>query len=208
VCGPRLLLLEYGRAHVRPHGPANRIRGRSTVAERILSSKSDLTRRFSAVIPVRCSGYRFFYSRPDSRMAATHGGVTRRWSDLKKVSNAPGRGISICGDVTNSSEKSCCATEPRLAWKKPGRGAGKTDHAKFAIERPFRATDADWTPAARCVSAKAKRMRLDARVNFRGWKMVSYYIPYASVRDERVNGVLRWKSWALRILLRADLSIF
>lgn len=42
-------------------------------------------------------------------------------------------------------------------------------------------------------------MRLDARVNFRGWRMVSY-TTYASVR-ERVNGVLALEVMGFAILL-------
>lgn len=149
-----------------------------------------------SVILQETGGYRFFYSRRIQNGGTTVGIIAVE-VDLKKFERA-WAGISDAVIVTSSTGEILLATE--LRWR------GKTEEEALAnqtpqgaIERAIQAT-ADWTalPADAYLQGEAV-MRLEARVNFRGWKMVSY-TTYASVR-ERVNGVLALEVMGFAILL-------
>ena len=154
-----------------------------------------------SVILQDTGGYRFFYSRRIQNGGTTVGIIAVE-VDLKKFERA-WAGISDAVIVTSSTGEIILATE--LRWR------GKTEEEALAnqtpqgaIERAIQAT-ADWTalPADAYLQGEAV-MRLEARVNFRGWKMVSY-TTYASVR-ERVNGVLALEVMGLRFFWRSHFT--
>ena len=149
-----------------------------------------------SVIRQDAGGYRFFYSRRIQNGGTTVGVIAVE-VDLKKFERA-WAGISDAVIVTNSSGEILLATEPRWRGKTEAEALEKQT-PQSAIERAIQAT-ADWTalPPDAYLQGEAV-MRLDARVNFRGWKMVSY-TTYASVR-ERVNGVLALEVMGFAILL-------
>ncbi|WP_298863747.1 ATP-binding protein [uncultured Sulfitobacter sp.] len=141
-------------------------------------------------------GYSFFYSRRIQNGGTTVGVIAVE-VDLKKFERA-WAGISDAVIVTSSTGEIILATEPR--WRgKTEEEALANQTPQSAIERAIQAT-ADWTalPPDAYLQGEAV-MRLDARVNFRGWRMVSY-TTYASVR-ERVNGVLALEVMGFAILL-------
>ena len=149
-----------------------------------------------SVIRDESAGYRFFYSRRVQNGGTTVGVIAVE-VDLKKFERA-WAGISDAVIVTDSNGQILLATEPRWRGKTEAEAlANQTPQS--AIERAIQAT-ADWTalPADAYLQGEAV-MRLDARVNFRGWRMVSY-TTYASVR-ERVNGVLALEVMGFAILL-------
>ena len=149
-----------------------------------------------SVIRQESAGYRFFYSRRIQNGGTTVGVIAVE-VDLKKFERA-WAGISDAVIVINSSGEILLATEPRWRGKTEAE-ALDNQTPQSAIERAIQAT-ADWTalPPDAYLRGEAV-MRLDARVNFRGWKMVSY-TTYASLR-ERVNGVLALEVMGFAILL-------
>ncbi|WP_439523500.1 sensor histidine kinase [Marivita sp.] len=117
--------------------------------------------------------------------------------DLAKFERA-WAGISDAVLVTNSEGEIILATEPR--WRgQTVETALERQPADSAIERAIRAT-ADWTavPADAYFQGEAV-MRIEGRIPFRGWNMVSF-TTYASVR-ERVNAVLALEIMVFAILL-------
>ncbi len=117
--------------------------------------------------------------------------------DLAKFERA-WAGISDAVLVTNSEGEIILATEPR--WRgQTIATALERQPADSAIERAIRAT-ADWTalPADAYFQGEAV-MRIEGRIPFRGWNMVSF-TTYASVR-ERVNAVLALEIMGFAILL-------
>ncbi|MEP3233251.1 MAG: hypothetical protein ABJO30_10525, partial [Hyphomicrobiales bacterium] len=124
-------------------------------------------------------GYAFHYSR---RVQSGNEvlGVISVEVDLQKFERA-WAGISDAVIVENSEGQIILATEPR--WR-----GGTEDEAlarqnpQSAIERAIRVT-ADWTalPADAYLQGEAV-MRLENRVAFRGWRIVSF-TTYASVRE-------------------------
>lgn len=113
-------------------------------------------------------------------------------------------GIADAVVVTDSEGAIILATEPR--W----RGLSLPDalsvrSAPSAIQRAFQVT-ADWTspPADAYLQGRAV-MRSEARIPFRGWKMISF-TTYASTR-ERVNAVLALEIMAFAILLAATFYV-
>ncbi len=117
--------------------------------------------------------------------------------DLAKFERA-WAGISDAVLVTNSEGEIILATEPR--WRgQTVATALERQPADSAIERAIRAT-ADWTalPADAYFQGEAV-MRIEGRIPFRGWNMVSF-TTYASVR-ERVNAVLALEIMGFAILL-------
>ena len=149
-----------------------------------------------SVIKQDSGTYRFFYSRRIQNGGTTIGVIAVE-VDLKKFERA-WAGISDAVIVINSSGEILLATEPR--WRGLTEAEALDNQTpQNAIERAIQAT-ADWTalPPDAYLRGEAV-MRLDARVNFRGWKMVSY-TTYASVR-ERVNGVLALEVMGFAILL-------
>ena len=141
-------------------------------------------------------GYGFVYSRR-VQMGPDVLGVITVEVDLQKFGRA-WAGISDAVIVTDSTGTIILTTEPR--WR------GRTEEEALArqtpqnaIQRAIQAT-ADWTalPPDAYLQGEAV-MRLESRIPFRGWKMVSF-TTYASVR-ERVNGVLALEIMGFAILL-------
>jgi two-component system C4-dicarboxylate transport sensor histidine kinase DctB len=140
--------------------------------------------------------YQFTYSRK-IQADNTLIGVIVVHVDLRKY-EASWAGISDAVFVANSEGRIMLATEPRWRGLTEAEALADTS-APSAIERAIRAT-ADWTalPADAYLRGEAV-MRMEARIPFQGWRMVSFS-PYASVR-ERVNGVLALEIMGFAILL-------
>ncbi|MEQ6248153.1 ATP-binding protein [Sulfitobacter sp. HNIBRBA3233] len=149
-----------------------------------------------SVIAGETGAYDFFYSRRIQSGGATVGVIAVE-VDLRKFERA-WAGISDAVIVTDSNGEILLATEPRWRGKTEADALAKQT-PQSAIERAIQAT-ADWTalPPDAYLQGEAV-MRLEQRVNFRGWRMVSY-TTYASVR-ERVNGVLALEVMGFAILL-------
>ncbi|QUJ77718.1 sensor histidine kinase [Sulfitobacter albidus] len=149
-----------------------------------------------SVIEQEAGGYAFYYSRRIQSGGNTVGVIAVE-VDLRKFERA-WAGISDAVIVTNSTGQILLATEPR--WRgRTEEEALANQPPRGAIERAIQAT-ADWTalPPDAYLQGEAV-MRLESRINFRGWRMVSY-TTYASVR-ERVNGVLALEVMGFAILL-------
>lgn len=141
-------------------------------------------------------GYRFVYSKRIQSGGNTLG-VIAVDVDLQKFERA-WAGISDAVIVTDSTGEIILATSPR--WRGLTEPEALSDTTpQTAIERAIKAT-ADWTalPPDAYLQGEAV-MRLETRIPFRGWRMVSY-TTYASVR-ERVNGVLALEVMGFAILL-------
>ena len=141
-------------------------------------------------------GYEFTYSRAVVADGKTLG-VIVVGADLNRLERS-WAGISDAVAVTDSEGQIILATEPR--WRgltMPEALAVRS--APSAIQRAFQVT-ADWTsfPADAYVQGRAV-MQSEARVPFRGWRMISF-TTYASIR-ERVNAVLAMEIMALALLL-------
>lgn len=147
-------------------------------------------------------GYEFTYSRAVVSDGKTLG-VIVVGADLTQIERS-WAGISDAVAVTDSIGNIILSTEPR--W----RGltmpeALEVRSAPSAIQRAFQVTT-DWTtpPADAYLSGRAV-MRSEARIPFRGWKMISF-TTYASIR-ERVNAVLALEIMGFAILLAASFYI-
>ncbi len=107
-------------------------------------------------------------------------------------------GISDAVAVTNSEGVIILSTEPRWRGLTVAEAQAVRD-APSAIRRAFQVT-ADWTssPADAYVQGRAV-MQSEARVPFRGWRMISF-TAYSSVR-ERVNAILALQIMGFAILL-------
>ncbi|MBV0911751.1 sensor histidine kinase [Anianabacter salinae] len=141
-------------------------------------------------------GFEFAYSRRVQDGGQLLGVIVVK-VDLRKFEQS-WAGIADAVLLTNSEGRIILATEPR--W----RGltvdeALEARSAPSAILRAIQAT-ADWTalPADAFFTGEAL-MRLESRVPFQGWRMVSF-TTYASVR-ERVNSVLALEIMGFAILL-------
>ncbi|MBW4983402.1 sensor histidine kinase [Mameliella sp. CS4] len=136
-------------------------------------------------LPQETGNFSFTYARRMESGGETVG-VIMVEVDLAKFERA-WAGITDAVMVTNSEGLIILATEPR--W----RGLTPTDAlqrqpADGAIERAIRAT-ADWTAQQADAYLRGEAvMRIDGRIPFRGWTLVTF-TTYASVR-ERVNAVL------------------
>ena len=118
-------------------------------------------------------------------------------ADLRKFEQT-WAGISDAVIVSNSEGTIILSTEPR--WRGlPEEEALEAQSPVSAIERAIRAT-ADWTllPADAYLFGQPV-MRLESRIPFRGWRMVSF-TPYASIR-EKVNSVLALEIMAFALVL-------
>ncbi|MBK4214637.1 sensor histidine kinase [Paracoccus caeni] len=140
--------------------------------------------------------YEFTYSRAVVSDGRTLG-VIVVGVDLSRLEKS-WAGISDAVAVTDSEGNIILATEPR--WR--GRTlpeALEVRSAPSAIQRAFQVT-ADWTapPADAYLQGRAV-MQSEARVPFRGWRMISF-TTYASIR-ERVNAVLALEIMGFAILL-------
>ena len=142
------------------------------------------------------AGFDFTYSRSivvDGRSV----GVIAVAVDLQKYERA-WTGFQDAVLVTDSEGTVILATEPR--WRGlPLADAMAAREAPTAIGRALQAT-ADWAqnPPDAYLSGQAV-MKTEARVPFRGWRMVTF-TAYDSVR-ERVNGVLALEIMGFAILL-------
>ncbi|MCR9275839.1 MULTISPECIES: sensor histidine kinase [Mameliella] len=136
-------------------------------------------------LPQETGNFSFTYARRMESGGETVG-VIMVEVDLAKFERA-WAGITDAVMVTNSEGLIILATEPR--W----RGLTPTDAlqrqpAEGAIERAIRAT-ADWTAQQADAYLRGEAvMRIDGRIPFRGWTLVTF-TTYASVR-ERVNALL------------------
>lgn len=136
-------------------------------------------------LPQETGNFSFTYARRMESGGETVG-VIMVEVDLAKFERA-WAGITDAVMVTNSEGLIILATEPR--W----RGLTPTDAlqrqpADGAIERAIRVT-ADWTAQQADAYLRGEAvMRIDGRIPFRGWTLVTF-TTYASVR-ERVNAVL------------------
>lgn len=148
------------------------------------------------LVEQEAGGYGFFYSRRVQSGSEVIGVIVVE-VDLQKFGRA-WAGISDAVIVTDSTGAIILTTEPR--WR------GRTEIEALArqtpqnaIQRAIQAT-ADWTalPPDAYLQGEAV-MRLETRIPFRGWKMVSF-TTYSSVR-ERVNGVLALEIMGFAILL-------
>lgn len=141
-------------------------------------------------------GYNFMYSRSvvvDGRPT----GVIAVAVDLMKYERA-WAGFQDAVMVTDSEGTVILATEPR--WRGlPLAQATAASDSPSAFGRALQVT-ADWAqnPPDAYVQGQAA-MKTEARVPFRGWRMVTY-TAYDSVR-ERVNGVLALEIMGFAILL-------
>ena len=141
-------------------------------------------------------GFRFLYSRRIQDGGNTLGVIAVE-VDLQKFERA-WAGISDAVIVMDSTGDIILATSPR--WRGLTEAEALANHTpQTAIERAIKAT-ADWTalPPDAYLQGEAV-MRLESRIPFRGWRMISY-TTYASVR-ERVNAVLALEVMGFAILL-------
>lgn len=141
-------------------------------------------------------GYEFSYSRAvlsENRVV----GVIVVSAELQKFERV-WAGISEAVSVIDSENRVILTTEPH--WRGLALGdalAGRP--APSALERAFQAT-ADWAndPPDAYVGGEAV-MRNDARIPFRGWRLVSF-TTYDSIR-EKVNTVLALEIMGFAVLL-------
>ena len=141
-------------------------------------------------------GFGFTYSRRIQK-AGTTLGVIAVEVDLQKFERA-WAGISDAVMVMNSTGEIILATAPR--WRGMTEPEALAGHdPRSAIERAIKAT-ADWTalPPDAYLQGEAV-MRLENRIPFRGWRMVSF-TTYQSVR-EKVNAFLALEVMVFAILL-------
>ncbi|MDH5798370.1 MAG: ATP-binding protein [Paracoccaceae bacterium] len=119
-------------------------------------------------------------------------------ADLRKF-EASWRGISDVVIVTDSEGQIILATEP--LWRGLGeREALSTQPNMNAVERAMRATqEMTATSSADGYFRGEPMLRLENRIAFRGWRIVSF-TPYTAVR-ERVNGVLALEIMGIAIFL-------
>ncbi|MEM9899892.1 MAG: ATP-binding protein [Pseudomonadota bacterium] len=148
------------------------------------------------VVDLETGAKRFTYSRKITSERET-AGVISVAVDLQKYEQS-WSGIADAVLVTDTSGQIILATEP--LWR--GRTIEEALAAQSppsAIERALKAT-ADWSflPPDAYVLGEAV-MRSEARIPFRGWRIVSF-TTYSSVR-ERVNGVLALEIMAFALIL-------
>ncbi len=150
---------------------------------------------FSAVEGVTGAS-EFVYSRAvlaDGKLV----GVIVVGADLARYERA-WAGISDAVAVLDSAGKIVLATEPRWRGLTMDEALAARS-APSAIERALQAT-ADWANDAPDAWVLGQAvMRTEARVPFRGWRMVAF-TPYSSVRD-RVNAVIALEIMGFAILL-------
>ena len=141
-------------------------------------------------------GYAFAYSRAvlsDNRLV----GVIVVGAELAKYERQ-WAGIADAVAVTDSEGRVILATEPRWRGLAVDEALSVRD-APSAIARAFQATT-DWAGTAPDAYLGGEAvMRSEARVPFRGWRIISF-TTYASVR-ERVNAVLALEIMGFAILM-------
>lgn len=139
-------------------------------------------------------GFRFTYARRMESGGDTVGVIVVE-VDLAKFERA-WAGISDAVMVTNTEDIIVLSTQPE--WRGQAIDELEEQPVDNALERAFRATT-DWTAltADAYLSGQAV-MRIDGRIPFRGWTLVTF-TTYASVR-EGVNAVLALEIMAFAIL--------
>ncbi|WP_434612920.1 sensor histidine kinase [Tabrizicola sp. M-4] len=141
-------------------------------------------------------GFDFTYSRAvlvDGRA----GGVIVVAVDLMKYERA-WAGLQDAVMVTDSEGTVILATEPRWRGLSMDEALAVRD-APSALSRALQAT-ADWAQAPPDAYVRGEAvMKTEARVPFRGWRMVTF-TAYDSVR-ERVNGILALEIMGFAILM-------
>ncbi len=148
------------------------------------------------VTPRESGSYEFNHSRAIIADGKTLG-VIVVGADLTQLERS-WAGISEALVVIDSEGSIILSTEPR--WRSLTLDeALSVRSAPSAIQRAFQVTT-DWTsaPADAYLQGRAV-LRSDARVQFRGWKMLSF-TAYASIR-ERVNAVLALEVMVFAIVL-------
>ncbi len=149
-----------------------------------------------SVIQCDTGQYAFSYSRRIESASEVTGVIVVE-VDLAKFENQ-WAGISDAVHVSDSTGNIILSTEPRWRGLNEAQALAR-ETPQSAIDRAIRAT-ADWTalPADAYLQGQAV-MRNEGRIQFQGWRIVSY-TTYASVR-ERVNGVLALEIMGFAILL-------
>ena len=141
-------------------------------------------------------GYSFAYSRAvlsENRLV----GVIVVGAELAKYERQ-WAGIADAVAVSDSEGRVILATEPRWRGRTMEEALAVRD-APSAIARAFQAT-ADWaSPAPDAYLGGEAVMRTEARVPFRGWRIIAF-TTYQSVR-ERVNAVLALEIMGFAILM-------
>ena len=141
-------------------------------------------------------GYDFSYSRAvvsENRLA----GVIIVGAELAKFERILG-GIADAVAVVDSESKVILSTEPRWRGKTLAEALSGTP-APTALERALQAT-ADWaTPSPDAYVGGEAVIRNEARIPFRGWRLISF-TTYASIRD-KVNAVLALEIMGFAVLL-------
>ncbi|MEY3005580.1 MAG: hypothetical protein RLZZ491_2756 [Pseudomonadota bacterium] len=115
------------------------------------------------------------------------------------------RGASEAIFLMNSEGAIILSTEPR--WR--GRSEAEAlalQPVQSAIQRALQATGDFAFGEARMAIFNADMIRLEARIPFRGWRIVSY-TAHTSVR-ERVNGVLSLQIMGFALLLAGGFYVF
>ena len=141
-------------------------------------------------------GFGFMYSRRIQEGGTTLGVIAVE-VDLQKFERA-WAGISDAVIVMDSTGQIILATAPK--WRSMTEPEALANHdPQTAIERAIKAT-ADWTalPPDAYLQGEAV-MRLENKIQFRGWRMVSF-TTYQSVR-EKVNAFLALEVMGFAILL-------
>jgi two-component system C4-dicarboxylate transport sensor histidine kinase DctB len=107
--------------------------------------------------------------------------------------------------LTNSEGEIILSTEPRWRGRTEEEALDLGSRAPSAIERAIEATG-NWAFGDQnALFFGEETIRLEARIPFRGWRIVSH-TAYASVR-ERVNGCWRSRSWDSRCSWRAGFYV-
>ena len=154
------------------------------------------------LMPLETGGAEFYYSRRvefQNRLI----GVVVAEVDLHKFERA-WAGISDAIIVTDSTGKIILATDPQ--W----RGLTEIEAlarkpAKTAMEQAMQLT-ADWTGYSKGTYLQGESvMRMEGRVPFRGWQIVSF-TAYSSVR-EKVNVILALEIMGFALLVTALLFL-
>ncbi|WP_191090035.1 sensor histidine kinase [Histidinibacterium aquaticum] len=159
----------------------------------------DALRASSTVFSVterESGGFQYTYSRKIDEGGQTLG-VIAVAVDLAQLERQ-WAGVADAVFVADSEGRIILSTEPRWRGLQEAE-ALERQSAPSAIERAIRMTQ-DWTalPIDAYLRGEAV-MRVETRVPFRGWRMVTF-TTYASVR-ERVNGVLALEIMGFAILL-------
>jgi two-component system C4-dicarboxylate transport sensor histidine kinase DctB len=147
------------------------------------------------VTPQDGVGFEFRYTRSVT-VGNERLGVISVEVDLSKFERS-WAGIFDAVFLADSTGQVILSTEPR--WRgKSEQSALELVPATSAIERAIESTS-QWGPASRALLSGQGVMRQEARIPFRGWRLISF-TGYTSVR-EQVNGVLALEIMGFAMLL-------